>query len=331
METQIITPVSPEKWDDIVKNTPGGTFFHTYTWAKILSESYGYEIATKLFIFSDGTNVLFPLMRTFTKLGIFRQFESMPFSTYGGPLPADIGDEKLAQILAPFGTRDSLTMIPSPLFSRKHWTGLDHAEFSTHILPLGNGFDTIWNVKFSGKVRNQCRKAEKEGYQISVDNSLEAFRWFGNTYQKGAVARGEITYSFTLYEAMSKNAGERIKLWCAKKDEKLVGCLPALYGPRDVFYWSVAIDPEHIKFNLNNLLLKVAIEDACNRGYEYFNFGASFSDGRELESVAKYKASFGTDRIEYSIYLKEGYLYRISKQISRRSRGLDRPKKGSSG
>lgn len=312
-----ISDLPPERWDQIVENSLEGTFFHTYTWAKIVSDSYGFDIETKLFIFNDGSEVLFPLMKTHTRGGIFREFHSMPFSTYGGPLPSDIDDSKLAKILSTFRTSDSLSVIPNPLYFRTYWKGFEHTNFPTHILPLAEGFDYIWDKRFAGKVRNQCRKAEKEGYEIGVNNSLEAFKWFSDTYSEAAARRGEIPYPFSLYKAMQENAGERIKLWCAEKEETLVGALPALYGPRDVFYWSIAVEPAHIKNNLNNLLLKRVVEDACSRGYQYFNFGASSVGGRELESVAKYKESFGADRIEYPIYVREGLLYRASKKVYR--------------
>lgn len=316
-DMDFVSEVSPEKWNSIAETSPEGTFFHTYTWAKVLKESFGFDIATKLFVFDDGTEVLFPLMRTFTKFKVFREFYSMPLSTYGGPLPSNIDNGKLAKILSIFKPTDFVSIIPNPLFFQRLWKDFDHLEVFTQILPLTEGFDDVWNNRFAGKVRNQCRRAERESYDISVNNSLEAFMWFSDTYNKAAGARGETPYSFSLYQAMHDNAGEHIKLWCATKEGRLAGCLPALYGPRDVFYWSIAVEPEHAKYSLNNLLLKVAIEDACKRGYQFFNLGASSVGGKELESLIQYKKSFGGERINYPIYLRTGYLYRLSRTIYR--------------
>jgi len=41
--------VSEQKWNKIVRNSENSYFFHTPAWAKILEETYGYRIATRLY------------------------------------------------------------------------------------------------------------------------------------------------------------------------------------------------------------------------------------------------------------------------------------------
>jgi lipid II:glycine glycyltransferase (peptidoglycan interpeptide bridge formation enzyme) len=52
-------------------------------------------------------------------------------------------------------------------------------------------------------------------------------------------------------------------------------------------------------------LLKTAIADACKRGFEVYNFGASMN----LESVRKFKESFGAKRLDYPYYAIYGKSY----------------------
>jgi hypothetical protein len=59
---QIINPINYNGWDDLLLATQDYSFFHTSYWARVLSESYGYEVCYFADIDNDRLLGLIPLM-----------------------------------------------------------------------------------------------------------------------------------------------------------------------------------------------------------------------------------------------------------------------------
>jgi hypothetical protein len=84
-DIQILDPTKYEGWDDLLLSTPGHSFFHSSSWAKVLSESYGYS--PKFFTLLERNKIiaLIPVMeiKSFItgKRGV-----SLPFTDYCDPV-----------------------------------------------------------------------------------------------------------------------------------------------------------------------------------------------------------------------------------------------------
>jgi len=62
-----IDNVTKEYWDSVVNKSEHATFFHTYTWAKIITETFPqYSIDTKGFVLDDETRVVLPMVSSRT-------------------------------------------------------------------------------------------------------------------------------------------------------------------------------------------------------------------------------------------------------------------------
>jgi lipid II:glycine glycyltransferase (peptidoglycan interpeptide bridge formation enzyme) len=109
---------------------------------------------------------------------------------------------------------------------------------------------------------------------------------------------------------------DKVKYYLAKYGERYISGAIILYGKRNCFYWSGAMLEEYRRYCPNNLLLKCAIEDACNNGYHYFNMGASIG----LPGVQRFKESFGAEKLDYKYFVYESPLLTLYKNFVKRGK-----------
>jgi hypothetical protein len=323
---QVISKISPERWDQLVTRSADSTFFQTHTWAKILEHSFGFDIATRLYLFEDGEEVLLPMMKTFTRLGIFAEYVSMPLA-YGGFLCSSLlSEEKTQKILQTFGSNEALFIGSRPLASVGCGTDAKKIDYYTHILWLDGDFDQVWSQKVKKRRRNRCRKAEEMGVSIVEDSSLGAFQEYFSIYREASLLRGQTShYPESLFTEMADAKCENIRLWLAKLGPQTIAGSIVFCDRQSLFNWSESTVAEYANYHPASALVKHIIEDACKRRFKYVDFGGSMAtDGQELEGVRRHKESFGAERVNYSAFRWEGRLFRIGRQISRLARMVSR-------
>lgn len=303
MIIEYIETVSINKWEEIVRNSENGYFFHSPFWAKILEKTYGLHNATRLYKI-EGNEVLIPMMKIKNILGIY---DSMPIG-YGGIFPvSNISSENIQKLLKNIiGKRELfLTMSLPPFYSislpedstiRK----LNSEWNYTHVLSLEKGFDYIWEKKFKKNTRTVIRKAERSGIEILDGNSIENFRECYKLYSESSKRWGykQPQYPLKLYENMYKFGFPHTRLRLAVKDN----CLIAGWGDcsfgTNVSAKISTYKSGYEKYSPIDLLIKDSIEKACSDGYKYYDFGASGN----LEGVRKFKESFGAERVNIEKY-----------------------------
>lgn len=75
---------------------------------------------------------------------------------------------------------------------------------------------------------------------------------------------------------------------------------------------------EYQAYMPTNLLIKDSIEQACNEGYKYYNFGASGDLGKGGQGVRKFKESFGSETAETKCYMVWSRLGEVARGIFRK-------------
>lgn len=296
--------ISIEEWEKLVDSVDQASFFQGPTWAKILTRAYPqFKIASLLFQPDTLTRILLPLIEGTGKGGMVRAAYSMPFGTYGG-LFANTDD------LTPF-VRDIFAYLrslynevyiyPTP-YSKVPYSLAPFKKTATytHILNLEPGFDFIWEKVFNYKCRNHCRRADKSGVSVIIDDSEKAFQTYYQIYLQTVERWSKATtvYPWELFKAMASAKSREIKLWLARIDQEIVAGALCFYGKRDLVYWSSAMLKEFSKECPNYALQNEIIKDACQNGYITYNMGGS----GDLEGVRTFKENFGAKKFEYSIY-----------------------------
>src|SRR5689334_13614851 len=157
-------------------------------------DEYAYQ--PLIFQFSDGQRVFLPLVRVRRRPRLLRCFEAMPFSLNGAPAVAEGRLDRdhliaLLEWLRPdmFSLNSSATV---PAFSELSTARglLGAVECSSHVMGLAEGMKTIWEKRFSAKVRNQCRSAERKGVEIATATSPADLEIYYSMYRTTAARWG---------------------------------------------------------------------------------------------------------------------------------------------
>ncbi len=82
---QLLNPINFPDWDRLLLSTPGATFFHSSSWARVLSESYGYTPLYFAVPENDRFKTLVPMMEVASFL-TGKRGVSLPFTDYCEPL-----------------------------------------------------------------------------------------------------------------------------------------------------------------------------------------------------------------------------------------------------
>jgi CelD/BcsL family acetyltransferase involved in cellulose biosynthesis len=285
---------SADLWNKALAHCESYSMFQTQRWSEILETVIpGAKPFHRWIRFSDGKEAVLPLLALPKGFGVYK-LESLPWGTYGGligegPFSLDhlnAAAKSLLSLLQPVLE----IIIPPNADMEIENSNADIRESNTHILELTDGFDDIWSNKIKPRERTKIRNAEKKGIEISWSNSCNSVETMKRLY-KSAVTRweGVETIPLNLFDALIDLPPEEGRIWMARHDDKVIVANVILYGKGDAQYFAGARDPEFDKLNAPVFLTSEIIKDACERGYDNFNFGASSG----LEGVQRFKESMG--------------------------------------
>lgn len=160
-----VSEADHDRWNGYVRSNPDHHFYHDFRWKRVLSESFRHD-AVYLAAEEDGAIVgIFPLI-IFKSPIMGTALISLPYVNYGGML-AD--NDTVKSLLLEEAGRVSDTAAARYLESRGSVRSGSFALVKEHKVTMlldvaGNG-DAAWKA-LDPKVRNQVRKAEKEGLSV---------------------------------------------------------------------------------------------------------------------------------------------------------------------
>jgi len=80
-ELEQVNPLGHSRWNDLVTESEGYSFFHSSCWARVLNESYGYRPSYFAAIGDRSIHTLMPVMEVRSFLTGLRGV-SLPFTDY---------------------------------------------------------------------------------------------------------------------------------------------------------------------------------------------------------------------------------------------------------
>lgn len=293
MRIRLTEPKDKDKWNDFCVNnyvSYGG--FHEW---QSTFKFWGYE---PLFVLAEdeGGEIggILPLIVKPRLPGVLRAYSPADtFDSYMGPIVnrADAIEPLLdfADGLIAERSISCLNIIPSPaskyidevrkwLEAKKYLCKLTDADDLElrHVfrIPLSD-FDSVWKRTMGVKVRNQTRKAVKQGVKIEeveIDRFCDSYFPIQREVWKRL---GNICPSLDRLKQFLGFMKDYARMYLAVLDNRVVGGLFCFYVGKVCFLKGAISYEQYSSYCINNLLYSHSIEQACNAGLEYYDMGST--------------------------------------------------------
>jgi len=316
-----VSIASADEWAELLEASGGNyALSQTPRFGEAMARAFQeYVCEPWMFDFSDGRRALLPLVRVRQwPLGL-RCFEGAPFGLSGAPIVAGgpLGRrhvDALFEQLKPDTLRINTGATIRGAWPVAEAAGIFEAmEYSSHVLELEGGMETIWANRFTAKVRNQCRSAMRKGVEVRQATGPNDFERYYAIYASAARGWGYAMppYPTSLFRELAALLGQGVDLKLACVAGRPIAGVLLLHGRSSTLYWNAAMLKEFGSYSPHNALLQAAIEDACRAGMKQFDFGSSGS----LESVRAFKESFGARPVKYWNYAFTSSRFRLLARV----------------
>lgn len=298
VQFDIANEMQTRHWDDFVESHANGTPFHLISWIRTIQETY--SLKASLFALSDGSGVIsgiFPFFLIKTAM-LGSRIVSLPFSDYCGPLFNEFGqeDEFIRKIITENTNRVKCIEIRGKLNNDCGLVAYNY--YKRHILDLLPDHSIILAKVDKKTIQYSIRKAIKAGIEIREENNEQGIEEFYRlnklTRKKHGVPSQPVKFFKHLYDNMIVSGNAFILL--ASKDSKNIAA-GLFFKFKDTIYYKYNVsDPQVLsKLTPNHLLTWYAIEQACIKGYRFFDFGRTSPDNVGL---MRYKKMWGAEPLD---------------------------------
>jgi hypothetical protein len=321
---RVTSPAPRDVWRELYTLDAEAIPYQSPNWLDCICASGEFEDASRLYEMAGGRRLLLPLVRRHGLSQPIPTAASLPHGWgIGGLLSsstADAGD--IAAVLVDLASLPyvRVSLRPNP---RAGATWADAARSAhavsiprlAHVLDLEGGFDKVWKERFDKHTRSQVRKAERCGVIVECDTTgrlipvfydllcLSFERWAQQQHEPPWLTRwrGQRQDPLRKFQAIAHIMGEACRVWVAWVDGHPAAAIITLQigNTQDS---RGAMDKELAgPVNANDLLQKMAIEDACRAGARYYHMGES----GQSASLAHFKERFGAVAYSYAEYYME--------------------------
>lgn len=295
---EILKNVKEEEWKEFLNKPATSSIYHTPEWKKFLEKTFGFK-SHYFFVKDDNGKIagLLPLFHIKSKL-TGNRLCSVPFSHVCGI----IGNEDiLKEGINLFkelrvDTLEIRDFVNSGIFQRQN-------SFSTYILELSPNPEQVWKKLDKGSVRWAIKKSHKMGTSVEITKNIEDIKKF---YELNCITKKEIgvpCHPWNFFKNLFDIMGDHISLYVTRFNNEIIAGGIMEYFKDSVLYGYGAADPDYLGMHPYNAFIWKSIEDACKRGYRYYDFGRTSYDNPGL---INFKKKWGTieKRLNYSYYPK---------------------------
>lgn len=310
---RVVSPAPREVWKDMARDDSNAVVTQTPTWLDCICHDGTFSDASRLYEFASGRKVLLPMARRSQLPRRVATEASWPFDWGAGGAIMSGGSPSVDEVHSIF---DDLARRPALRVSVRFnvpvhpvWTGPSRAGFTTidhttHVLDLAGGFNHVWQHRFRSAVRRNVRKAERSPIDVKVDRSGRFIPIFCDLYEQSIIRWAEQQHEplpIARWRARHANPPRKFAtvaqefqaacaVWVASLAGEPVAALIVLQHGENAKYWRGAMNKDTASpVRANDLLHRLAIEDACTTGCRSYYMG----DSRPGSSLARFKEGFG--------------------------------------
>jgi FemAB-related protein (PEP-CTERM system-associated) len=267
-----------EEWDAFVEAHPAATLAHAAAWVRVMREAYGLRSHALLARDAAGhVRGVLPLVSFRTLRGAL-ELVSMPFLDTGGVLASDPETER-ALLDAALAHARTVGARALELRQREPLAGAAETAFVDRVdlaLALEASEDAQWSA-LSAKVRNQTRKATREGL-APAGPDYDLLRGFLDPFRVNMRDLGSPVHGDRFFASAARAFGPRLRFCVACDGTRSVGGLVAIhYGGSVTVPWASTLRAERARCP-NNLIYWEALRWAVSLGARELDFGRSPRD-----------------------------------------------------
>lgn len=314
-----------EEWKSYVTAHSSSTIYHLPEWSRVLEENFCYQ-PFHLFARNEEGKLcgILPLLLIKSTL-TGNRLVSLPFSYLCGPTTDS--DYALMSLLGEakrlFETLKCHYLEIKVMQNREHPTPdslwlqngfVVSEQFSTFILELSQP-DMVWKKLDPKSVRWAVRRAKKDGVMVRKGNSVQDIESFYRLNLKTKKRIGVPGHPENLFLSMFEKLGDRCILYLAEFQSEIIAGIITMKFDDTVLYGYGASNDNYRMHQPNNLLVWTAIEDSCQEGYSFFDFGRT---SPAEQGVTSFKRHWGTEERMLSYY----YYPHIPNSMSLNDTGL---------
>ncbi len=261
-------------WENYVKEKDTSFGYALPTWMNIFKKAFGHE--TFGFMALENEKVVGILPVTHVKSMIFgSSLCSIPFVNYGGIISDSM---EVSQMLSEHAQNLRAELKVSSIELRHmHACGLDLPAKANHkvsmILDLPETSELLWK-SFKDKVRNQVRKAQKNGL-TNVRGGIELLDDFYSVFCVNMRDLGTPVYAKSFFRVVLEHLPKETEIICVYREGVCIAAgVLYRYGDTMQMPWASSL-LEHRSFCPNHSLYWEALSISADEGYKYFDFGRS--------------------------------------------------------
>jgi FemAB-related protein (PEP-CTERM system-associated) len=277
-------------WDAFVEETRDGNVFHAYGWKRVFEGAYGNEC---IFLMAEEEGLAIGVLPLVLKKSrVFGRFlVSLPYFDHVGICSERENARKALYKKAQELGRDKRAEYLELRHDREGGADvLTRQSKVSMILELPPDPKQLWSG-FKAKVRNQVRKAEKEGLSMT-SGGRELLNGFFEIYVGNMRDLGSPSHSKKFFERICDNFPEAVRIFSVQLGEKAVASGFTI-ASKDMLTipWASSLRGFNSKCP-NMLLYWDVLKYACDSGFSRFNFGRSTLG----EGSYRFKKQWGAEK-----------------------------------
>lgn len=288
---QILDPLKDPDWDERLRSSDHCSFFHTASWARVLSDSYGYRPHYAGTITNGELTALLPVMEVDSfmtgKRGV-----SLPFTDKCKPLiQSEEGLEALLETVKDHGRQERWNYLDLRVGTGLAGTRPPYTVCYGHLLDLTRGQDRLLAGLRDSTMRN-IKRARNTGVRISITRSPEDLETFCRLNyitrrEHGLPPQPDKFFRNMLRHVLDRGQGNVI---LATHGGRTIGGAVYLHFGKKAVYKYGASDRNYQHLRANNLIMWEAIEHYLSNGYRALDFGRT---ERENKGLLQFKRGWG--------------------------------------
>jgi len=301
-----------ESWDKFVEHNDG-SFYQCYKW-RFIYEGQGFKT---FYLIANDEEERIKGIFPFVKIQMFLNdsVHSMPLGgTSGGPLSENTEIvialmERMDEIcireravythilVNPYKDNTKLIACCNSMGYKPRYT--EEKSPKTFLLSTQD-YKIVWKKSFNTKVRNQVRKAKKNGVEIIRNDWSVLDKYYSILIENRIKLKTKITQREIFYKILNLFK-EHIELYLVIYKHKLIAGAYCFDFQNIRYLFDNVSIPEYMKYCPNNLLYNEMIKDACdNSRIDKFDFGSTAPNSSHFH----WKKQYGGTPVPLQYYEK---------------------------